>query len=82
MVVKCLFLTATNCSFQLITSSERTKKNSLLAELMNIALSLLSGEELYNIVLEYGDIIFGFESSKQKFHGFGLTHNMVKQSIF
>jgi len=82
MVVKCLFLTATNCSFQLITSSERTKMNSLLAELMDIALSLLSGEELYNMVPEYGDIMFGFESGKQKFHGFDLTHNMVKQSIF
>jgi hypothetical protein len=56
--------------------------NSLLAELMDIALSLLSGEELYNMVPEYGDIMFGFESGKQKFHGFGLTHNMVKQSIF
>jgi hypothetical protein len=56
--------------------------NSLLADLMDIALSLLSGEELYNMVSEYDDIMFGFESDKQKFHGFGLTHNMVKRSIF
>jgi hypothetical protein len=26
-------------------------------------------------VSEYGDIVFGFQSGKQKFPGFGLTHN-------
>jgi hypothetical protein len=40
---------------------------------------LLSGEELYNVVLV---IVFGFQFSKQKFSGFGLTHNWIKQSIF
>jgi hypothetical protein len=35
----------------------------------------LSGEELYDVVSEYDDIVFGFQSSKQKFPGFGLTHN-------
>jgi len=35
----------------------------------------LSDEKLHDLVLEYGDILFGFQSSKQKFSGFGLTHN-------
>ena len=26
--------------------------------------------------------MFGLQSGKQKFSGFGLTHNLVKQSIF
>jgi hypothetical protein len=40
----------------------------------------LSNEELYDMVSEYGDIVFSFQSSKQKFPG--LTYNWVKQSIF
>jgi len=35
----------------------------------------LFGEELHDVVLEYGEIVFGFQSGKQKFLGFGLTHN-------
>jgi len=42
----------------------------------------LSGEELHDVVLEYGDIVFGLQSGKQKFPSFGLTHNWVKRSIF
>jgi hypothetical protein len=42
----------------------------------------LSGEELHDVVSEYGDIVFGLQSGKQKFPGFGLTHNWVKRSIF
>jgi hypothetical protein len=34
-----------------------------------------SGEELHDDVSEYGDIVFGFQSGKQKFLGFGLAHN-------
>jgi hypothetical protein len=33
------------------------------------------GEELHDNVSEYGDIVFGFQSGKQKFPGFGLAHN-------
>jgi len=40
----------------------------------------LSNEELYDVALKYGDIVFSFQSSKQKFPG--LTYNSVKQSIF
>ena len=42
----------------------------------------LSGEELHDVVSDYGDIVFGLQSGKQKFPSFGLTHNWVKRSIF
>ena len=48
----------------------------------DVAPPFLSGEELFDVVSEYGDIVFGLQSGKQKFHGFGLTHNWVKRSIF
>jgi hypothetical protein len=44
----------------------------------NVAPPRLSGEELLDVVSEYGDIVFGLQSGKQKFSGFGLTHNWVK----
>jgi len=37
---------------------------------------------LHDVVILYGDILFGLQSGKQKFLGFGLTHNWVKRSIF
>jgi hypothetical protein len=42
----------------------------------------LSSEELFDVVLEYSDIVFGLQLGKQKFPGYGLTHNWVKRSIF
>jgi len=48
----------------------------------DVASPRLSGEELRDVVSEYGDIIFGLQSGKQKFSGFDLTHNWVKGSIF
>jgi hypothetical protein len=42
----------------------------------------LSSEELHDVALEYGDIVFGLQSGKQKFPGFGLTYNWVKRCIF
>jgi len=44
----------------------------------NVASSFLSHEELYDVMSEYSDIVYGFRSDKQKFLGFGLTHNWVK----
>jgi hypothetical protein len=41
----------------------------------DVASPLLLGEELYDMMSEYSDIVFGFQSSKQKFLGFGLIHN-------
>ena len=49
---------------------------------MDVAPLYLSSKELHYVVSEYGDIVFGFQSGKQKFSGFGLTHNLVKQSNF
>jgi hypothetical protein len=37
---------------------------------------------LHDVVSEYGDIVFGFQSGKQKFSGFGLTYNWVKAKHF
>jgi hypothetical protein len=48
----------------------------------DVASSRLFGEELHDVVSEYGDIVFSLQSGKQKFHVFGLTHNWVKRSIF
>jgi len=44
----------------------------------DITSPVLSGEELYDMILQYMGIVFGFQYSKQKFHGFGVTHNWVK----
>jgi len=41
-----------------------------------------SSEELYNMVSEYDDIVFGFQFGKQKFLGFGLIHNWVNAKYF
>jgi len=47
----------------------------------DVAPPRLSSEELYD-VSEYGDIVFGFQSSKHKFPGFGLTHKWVSEVFF
>jgi hypothetical protein len=44
----------------------------------DVAPPRLFGEELHDVVLEYGDIVFSFQSGKKKFPSFGLTHNWVK----
>jgi len=41
----------------------------------DVAPPRLSGEELHDVISEYSDIVFGLQSGKQKFPGFGLTHN-------
>jgi hypothetical protein len=47
----------------------------------DVAPLYICSEELNDMVLKYGDIVFGFQFTKQKFLGFSLTHNWVKQSI-
>ena len=37
---------------------------------------------MHDVVTKYGDIVFGLQLGKQKFPGFGLTHNWIKRSIF
>jgi hypothetical protein len=39
----------------------------------DVAPPRISGEELFDVVSEYGDIVFGLQSGKQKFPDFGLT---------
>jgi len=52
------------------------KKDFFLSRVENdVTPPRLSGEELHDVVLEYGDIVFGFQSCQQKFFSFGLTHN-------
>ena len=48
----------------------------------DVASPCLSGEEFHHVVSEYGDIVFGLQSGKQKFPGFGLTHNWCCYPIF
>jgi len=61
----------------------KNKKDFFVGSVENdVAPSRLSSEELHDVVSEYGNIVFGFQSGKQKFLGFGLTHNWVKRSIF
>jgi hypothetical protein len=40
----------------------------------NISSLVLSGEEWY-VVSQYEDIVFGFQSGKQKFPSFCVIHN-------
>jgi len=49
---------------------------------MDVALLVLLGKELYDVVLQYESIAFGFQSGKQKFLDFGVIYNWVKWSIF
>jgi hypothetical protein len=44
----------------------------------DVAPPCLSSEELPDVVSEYGDIVFDLQSGKQKFPGFGFTHNWAK----
>ena len=71
-------------SFLAIESQVQKNRNDFFVVRVenDVALLLLSGEELHDVVLEYDDIVFGFQSSKQKFPGFGLTNNWVNRSIF
>jgi hypothetical protein len=73
-VVNHIFFITTVGSCQHIISIKGTKMTYLLVK-------LLSGEELYGVVLQYDDIMFSFQSSKQKFSSFSVTHNWKKWSI-
>ena len=44
----------------------------------DVAPLVQSDEELYDVVLQHKGIVFGFQSSKQKFLGFDMTYNWVK----
>jgi hypothetical protein len=48
----------------------------------DVASPLSLSEKLYDMVSKYDYIMFGFQSSKQKFFYFDLTNNWVKQKYF
>jgi hypothetical protein len=48
----------------------------------DVAPLILSGEKLYDVVLQYDDIVFDFQSGKQKFLDSGVIYNWIKQSFF
>jgi len=68
-----------DCHRRFLPSNHRYRKNRkdfFVGKVeKNVAPSHLSGEELYDVVSEYGDMMFGLQSGKQKFPGFGLTYN-------
>jgi hypothetical protein len=43
--------------------------------LLDVAPPLTSGKDLYDVVSQYNNIVFGFQFGKQKFSGFSVTHN-------
>jgi hypothetical protein len=75
-----------DCRRRFLPHNHRYRKNRkdfFVGRVENdVALLCLSGEELFDVVSKYGDIVFGVQSGKQKFPGLSLTHNWVKQSIF
>jgi hypothetical protein len=75
-----------DCNHRFLSPNHRYRKNMkdfFVGRVeKDVAPSRLSGEELLDVVSEYGDIVFGLQSGKQKFSSFGLTHNWVKRSIF
>jgi hypothetical protein len=75
-----------DCHRHLLPSNHRYRKNKndLFVGRVekDVAPPHLSSEELFDVVSEYGDIVFRLQSGKQKFPGFGLTYNWVKRSIF
>jgi len=72
-----------DCHCRFLPPNHRYKNDFFVGRVeKDVAPPGLSGKELLNVVSEYGEIVFGLQSGKQKFPGFGLTHNWVKRSIF
>jgi hypothetical protein len=75
-----------NCHCCFLPTNHRYRKNKkdffVSRVEKDVAPPCLSSDELHDVVSGYCDILFGFQSGKQKFPGFGLTHNWVKRSIF
>ena len=80
---KTSFFTTTGSSYQRITNSWKNKNDLFVGRVeMDVSLPFFLGEELYNVMLKYDDVVFSFQFDKQKFPDFGLTYNWVKQNIF
>ena len=71
-----------DCYQQFLPTNHKYRKNKndffVSRVERDVVLPLLLGEEFYDVVSEYDDIVFGFHSGKQKFSCFGLTYNWVK----
>jgi hypothetical protein len=62
----------------LLTDHKYTKnrKNFFVCRVKkDVAPPVSLGEELYGVVLQYDDIVFGFQFGKQKFLGFSVNYN-------
>jgi hypothetical protein len=70
MGAKLPFLITTGDSCQVIID---IYKKGLLER--DVATLVLSSKELYDVVLQYEDIIFDFQFGKKKFSNFGVTYN-------
>jgi hypothetical protein len=70
MGAQLLFLIATRDSCQVIID---IYKKGLLER--DVATLVLSSKELYDVVLQYEDIIFDFQFGKKKFPNFRVTCN-------
>jgi hypothetical protein len=71
------------CHRRFLPHNPRYRKDFFVGRVENVvAPPRLSGEELFDVVSEYGEIVFDLQSGKQKFSSFGLTHNWVKPSMF
>ena len=79
-----LFFFYCHCRFLPLNHKYRKKRKDFFVSRVenDAAPPRLLVEELHDVVSEYGDIVFGLQSDKQKFPSFGLTYNWVKRSIF
>ena len=75
---KASFFDCHHCFLPLNHRFRKNRKDFFVGRVeKDVASPRLSGEELHHVVSEYGDIVFGLQSGKQKFPGFGLTYNWV-----
>jgi hypothetical protein len=83
------FCIVTGGSCQSITSIKRflpidhkykkNKNDFFIGRVENdVALPVPSKGEMYDVISQYEGIVFDFQSGKQKFSGFDVTHNWVK----
>ena len=80
---KTFFFYCHHCFLPTNHKYKNNKKDFFIGRIeKDVAPPYLSSKELHNVVSEYDDIMYGFQSGKQKFPSFGLTYNWVNRSIF
>jgi hypothetical protein len=80
---KAYFFYCHNCFLPANHRYRKNRKDFFVGRVeKDVAPPRLFSEEVHDVVSKYDDIVFGFQSGKQKFHGFGLNHNWLKRSIF